>query len=71
MKEIIMNEIGFRTQLGGYNKDDVNKYIKESDEKYAENSAKAAEELNSANEKLTEAEKKLAESSEALEKLKI
>ena len=65
-----MNGIGFRTQLGGYNKDDVNKYIKETDEKHAENIAKAAEELNSANEKLAEVEKTLTESSEALDCLK-
>lgn len=28
-------EIRFRTQIGGYNKDDVNKYIKENDLKYS------------------------------------
>ena len=46
----------FRSQLGGYNKDDVNEYIKETDLKYTAEAESLREEIGTLREEIEKKE---------------
>ncbi len=59
----------FRTQIGGFHKDDVNNYIKNTDVKHAEELAQLREQIQSLEKKVSEAEAEKAQLSESLSSL--